>query len=55
MSLDLIPGFSLNVPRIQNLDCVCETWTKAIARLVTRRIMGVHEPAVSPLSAMMWQ
>jgi hypothetical protein len=55
MSLDLFPGFSLNVLRVYNLDCVYETWTKTTARLVTRRNIGAHEPAVRPLLSMMWQ
>jgi len=32
MSLDLFPGFSLNVLRIYNLGCVYEIWTKTTAR-----------------------
>jgi hypothetical protein len=55
MSLDLVPGFSPNVVRVYNLDCVYETWTKNTARLVTRQNIGAHEPAVRPLPSMMWQ
>jgi len=42
MSLALFPGFSLNVLRDYNLDCVYETWTKTTARFVARRNIGAR-------------